>query len=50
MEKSNVKNLQIQVRDLEAIKRMYQAQLQRILKPSERPPFSIIYQDHLDFI
>lgn len=50
MEKANTKSFPIQNRDLEAIKRLYHAQLTKIVKENERPMFVHYYQEHLDTI
>jgi hypothetical protein len=50
MEKANIKSFPIQSRDLEAIKRLYHAQLTKIIKESERSMFVYYYQEHLDAI
>jgi hypothetical protein len=50
MDKADPKNFPIQSRDLEAMRRLYQAQLLKIMKGSERPPFAHYYQEHLDVV
>lgn len=50
MEKTDAKIFPIQNRDLEGIKRLYHAQLTKIVKESERPMFVHYYQEHLDSI
>ena len=50
MEKADAKNFPIQSRDLEAMKRLYQAQLTKMMKASERPAFSHYYQEQLEVV
>jgi hypothetical protein len=50
MEKASPKAFPIQSRDLEAIKKLYHAQLTKISRESEKPLFSHYYQEHIDLI
>lgn len=50
MDKASQKSFPIQSRDLEAIKRLYHAQLAKIVKESDKHIFSYYYQDHLDMV
>ena len=40
----------LQFKDLQAIKKIYQNQLNKLLQSSKKPPFQIIYQGYLDLV